>query len=43
MDALPINEESFIDYKSENKNIMHACGHYAHMAIALCAVSYTHL
>ena len=35
MDALPINEESFIDYKSENKNIMHACGHDAHMAIAL--------
>ncbi|NLP13522.1 MAG: amidohydrolase [Clostridium sp.] len=35
MDALPITEENDIDFVSRNKNIMHACGHDAHTAIAL--------
>jgi len=35
MDALPIDEENQMVYKSINKNIMHACGHDAHMAIGL--------
>ncbi len=35
MDALPINEKNEITYKSENANVMHACGHDAHMASLL--------
>ena len=34
MDALSINEETNLPFKSENGN-MHACGHDAHMAIAI--------
>ena len=37
MDALPMEEESGTDFQSEHKGVMHACGHDAHMAIALCA------
>lgn len=32
MDALPIQEENNVSYKSENQDIMHACGHDVHMA-----------
>lgn len=37
MDALPINEENICEYRSTNENVMHACGHDAHMAMLLVA------
>ena len=35
IDALPIKEETSIDFKSLNEGKMHACGHDAHTAVAL--------
>ncbi len=35
MDALPIDEENEVEYRSQTPNIMHACGHDAHTAILL--------
>jgi len=35
MDALPINEETNLDFASINKGVMHACGHDSHISILL--------
>lgn len=37
MDALPIEETNKVPYASTKKGIMHACGHDAHIAMALGA------
>jgi amidohydrolase len=37
MDALPIQEQNQVSYRSENDGVMHACGHDGHMAILLGA------
>ncbi|MEW9096299.1 MAG: M20 family metallopeptidase [Clostridiaceae bacterium] len=37
MDALPINELTDLPFKSQNKDIMHACGHDVHTSILLGA------
>lgn len=34
-DALPIEEEAEVEFKSQNKGVMHACGHDAHTAYLL--------
>jgi amidohydrolase len=35
MDALPVDEENEITYKSERKGIAHVCGHDGHMTIMI--------
>jgi amidohydrolase len=38
MDALPIGEQTGLDFASQNQGIMHACGHDMHMASLLGAI-----
>ena len=33
IDALPIEEHSDLEFASENKGVMHACGHDVHAAV----------
>lgn len=40
IDALEIDEEADVYYKSIHKGIMHACGHDAHIAMLLIAAEY---
>lgn len=35
IDALPIKEQSDVDYKSTHENCMHACGHDGHTSVLL--------
>src|SRR5919106_719780 len=35
MDALPIDEETGAEYRSQTPGVMHACGHDGHTAIGL--------
>jgi amidohydrolase len=37
MDALPIQEETGLPYRSETPGVMHACGHDGHLAMLLVA------
>ena len=37
MDALPVTEETGLDFASEHPGMMHACGHDMHMAAVLGA------
>lgn len=40
MDALPILEETGVDYASKNTGVMHACGHDGHTSMLLGAAQY---
>lgn len=35
MDALPVQEENQVEYRSKTPQVMHACGHDGHTAVAL--------
>lgn len=40
MDALPIQEQNDVPYRSQHDGVMHACGHDGHTAIALGTAYY---
>ena len=40
MDALPIQEQNQVPYRSRHDGVMHACGHDGHTAIALGTAQY---
>ena len=40
MDALPVKEETGLDFSSMHSNVSHACGHDLHMAIVLRFAEY---
>ncbi len=42
MDALPVTEDTGVDYSSENEGLMHACGHDGHLAIGLTTARLLH-
>ena len=39
MDALPIHEDTGLDFKSKTPGVMHACGHDTHTAMLLGAIN----
>lgn len=42
IDALPIEEQSGVDYASLNPGVMHACGHDAHASLAFAVAAHLH-
>ncbi|MFQ5694158.1 MAG: M20 family metallopeptidase [Nitrospinota bacterium] len=42
MDALPLQEENGVSYRSRDDGVMHACGHDGHTAMALMAARILH-
>jgi amidohydrolase len=42
MDALPIQEQTEVEYISQNAGVMHACGHDGHTAIGLSVARLLH-